>query len=120
MAKDTCDIKCINENHVKKVKAIMPDNSTFVRTSDFFKSLGDATRLKLLFALSKEELCVCDLSSLLGIEQSAISHQLRILRNMNIVKYRKDGKIVYYSITENHVKKLLTLFLKYLKREDSE
>lgn len=75
--------------------------------------LGDPTRLKVLYALSKEELCVCDLSSLLGMTLSAISHQLRILRNLRLVKSRRCGKIVYYSLADNHVFSLLQTGVKH-------
>ena len=107
--KDICNIKCINENSVKLVRSKMLKDSSFSNISDIFKVLGDKTRLKILYALSMKELCVCDLCSLLNMEQSAISHQLRLLRNMKLVKFRKDGKIVYYSLFDSHIMNLIKM-----------
>jgi DNA-binding transcriptional ArsR family regulator len=83
--------------------------------AETFKALGDTTRIKILYALSIEELCVCDLTSLLSASQSAVSHQLRILRNMRLVKYRKQGRSVYYSLDDNHIKTLFAEGLKHVE-----
>ncbi|MCM2325599.1 MAG: metalloregulator ArsR/SmtB family transcription factor [Candidatus Woesearchaeota archaeon] len=107
--KSVCSVKCINENNVNSVRTKMLKDSVYSDISDIFKVLGDKTRLKILFALSKKELCVCDLCSLLNMEQSAISHQLRLLRNLKLVKCRKDGKIVYYSLYDNHIMNLIKM-----------
>lgn len=106
---DKCKIKCINEKSVNEVKSKMFDDTRFSNISDIFKMLGDQSRLKILYALSKNELCVCDITAILNMEQSAVSHQLRILRNMKLVKYRKEGKIVYYSLYDSHVTKLIKM-----------
>lgn len=113
--KDVCEVEHINEKAVQKVKSNMLDNKTILKIANASKILGDSTRVKILFALSQKELCVCDLASLLGMTQSAISHQLRLLRNTNLVKFRKEGKIVYYSLADKHVVKLIEIGAKHAK-----
>ncbi len=102
-----CQIRSINEDKVSKVKQQMLEDSIFTSLSETFKTLGDKTRVKILYALSKQELCVCDISAVLEMSISAISHQLRILRSMKLVKYRKEGKVVYYSLDDDHIEQLL-------------
>ncbi len=106
---DVCQVKVINEKKVDIVKDQMLDDDIFGNLSDTFKTLGDNTRVRILFALSKEELCVCDISAVLDMSISAVSHQLRVLRNMNLVKHKKEGKIVYYSLNDDHIVKLLKM-----------
>lgn len=106
---DVCQIKCIHEGAVKEVKSKMLDEKLFQKISENFKILGDKTRIKILYALSKKELCVCDISSILEMTESAISHQLRLLRKSNMVKYRKEGKIVYYSLVDEQVLQLILM-----------
>lgn len=98
-----CDCHIIHEDVVENVKNKMPEAEKLYDLSELFKSLGDQTRIKILFALSKEEMCVCDIAALLEMTQSAISHQLRVLRNVRLVKYIKKGKVVYYSLDDEHV-----------------
>jgi DNA-binding transcriptional ArsR family regulator len=106
---DVCEIEHVNEKAVQEVKSNMFDDQTILKIANISKILGDATRVKILFALSQKELCVCDLASLLGMSQSAISHQLRLLRNTNLVKFRREGKVVYYSLSDEHVIKLIEI-----------
>ncbi|GBE19473.1 MAG TPA: ArsR family transcriptional regulator [Candidatus Pacearchaeota archaeon] len=113
--KDICEVKSVNKKTVQEVKFRMPDDKIILKTADCFKILGDPTRARILYALSQKELCVCDLSALLGMTQSAISHQLRLLRNTNIVKFRKEGKIVYYSLLDRHIIKLIETGVKHAK-----
>ena len=113
--KDVCEIKCVNEKTVQKVKSRMLDDKTILKIANTSKILGDPTRLRILFALSQKELCVCDLAALLGMTQSAISHQLRLLRNINLVKFRKEGKIAYYSLADKHIVKLIKIGVKHAK-----
>jgi DNA-binding transcriptional ArsR family regulator len=93
----------MNKEIVDKVRKTMPLNEDLLDLSDSFKMLGDSTRLKILFALQHEELCVGDIALLTEISVSAISHQLRLLRNYRYVKHRKDGKLVYYSLADKHI-----------------
>ncbi|MFQ5801084.1 MAG: ArsR/SmtB family transcription factor [Candidatus Hydrothermarchaeales archaeon] len=106
---DVCEVFYVDEEKVKKVRDNLIDSETAIGLAEIFKVLGDPTRVKLLHALSAEELCVCDVASLLGMTESAISHQLRVLRNLKLVKFRKEGKMVYYSLADEHIKKLLEM-----------
>jgi len=93
----------------------MKPGETILRLAETFKVLGDPTRMKIIFALSLEELCVCDIANLLGTTKSAVSHQLRVLRNMRLVKYRKDGKMVYYSLDDGHINHLIEEGLRHVE-----
>jgi ArsR family transcriptional regulator, lead/cadmium/zinc/bismuth-responsive transcriptional repressor len=110
-----CEILCINEQKVASARCAMKPDATLFKLAATFKVLGDPTRTRIISALLQEELCVCDLASLIGLSQSAISHQLRVLRNMNLVKYRKDGRIAYYSLDDDHISSILTAGLKHVE-----
>lgn len=112
---DRCDTTCVHEDDVKLVRSLMIDEDTIYRLSETFKTLGDATRIKLLYILSLKELCVCDISEALNMKQSAISHQLRVLRNLRLVKYRREGKSVYYSLDDSHIVHLFNEGLEHVK-----
>lgn len=101
-----CEVFCINKEKVEAVKRIMKSDEIIAKLAQTFGVLADPTRVKIIFALSKKELCVCDIAALLDISQSATSHQLRVLRNMDLVKYRKEGRIAYYSLDDDHIKNL--------------
>ena len=99
-----CDCNVIHEDAVSRVRASMPDADNFYDLANLYKMFADSTRIKILWALSCEKMCVCDLAVLLGMTKSAISHQLKSLRLANLVKYDRQGKIVHYSLTDSHVK----------------
>jgi DNA-binding transcriptional ArsR family regulator len=101
---DRCDCSTIHEEVVAEVRKQMPDEEQLMVLADLFKMFGDSTRVKILSALLNSEMCVCDIAVLLGMTKSAISHQLRALRQTKLVKYRRDGKVVYYSLDDEHVK----------------
>ena len=101
---DRCDCDVIHSDIVKKVKKTMPKDEILFEVGEFFKVFGDSTRVKIICALLTSEMCVCDIAFLLRMTKSSISHQLRILRQAKIVKPRKEGKIVYYSLDDNHVR----------------
>ena len=103
----SCDSHMIHEDIVERVHAAMPDSKYFYDLSNSYKMLADATRLQILWALSREDMCVCDLAALLGMTKSAISHQLKSLRLSSLVKYKKQGKVVYYSLADNEIDDLL-------------
>lgn len=103
---ESCSCTIIHEDVVNKVREHMPQEETLYDLADIFKVLGDSTRVKILSALFQAEMCVCDIAALLGMKQSAISHQLRVLKQARLVKYRKDGKVVYYSLEDEHVKSI--------------
>jgi len=108
MAHDLCEIEGLHPEVLDRLQSTMPDAETFARLADFFKALADTTRARILYGLSREELCVCDLAALTGLSSSAISHQLRLLRAHRLVKYRRQGKMAFYSLDDEHVRSLLT------------
>ncbi|MEM7828220.1 MAG: metalloregulator ArsR/SmtB family transcription factor [Candidatus Aenigmatarchaeota archaeon] len=112
---EICEITYIDRKKVSSVKKRMKPEITMQRLAETFKVLGDPTRIKIIFALSQEELCVCDIANLLGTTKSAVSHQLRILRNMKLVKYRKDGKMAFYSLDDEHIKNLFDEGLRHVE-----
>lgn len=112
---DVCEVSFVDEARVASVRAKMKPADVFQALAETFKVLGDPTRTRILYALAQEELCVCDLSHLLGLSQSATSHQLRILRNMRLVKYRKEGRTVYYSLDDHHIETLFAEGLKHVE-----
>jgi len=111
---DICEILCVDRKKVAQVRRKMQPVEKLMALADLFDALGDSTRVRLLHALSYDELCVCDLASLIGLSQSAVSHQLRLLRMSRLVKNRKDGKMVYYSLDDEHVGSLLAEGLKHV------
>lgn len=112
---DRCDTTCIHEQNVQFVKEKMIDNDSISHLAEIFKALGDSTRIKILYILSLKELCVCDITEAIRMNQSAVSHQLRILRNLRLVKYRREGKSVYYSLDDNHILHLFNEGLEHVK-----
>ncbi|MCL1975119.1 MAG: metalloregulator ArsR/SmtB family transcription factor [Firmicutes bacterium] len=100
----TCDCEVIHEDVVARVRAAMPEGKNFYQLANLYKMFADNTRIKILWALSCESMCVCDLAVLLEMTKSAISHQLKSLRLANLVRYDRKGKVVYYSLTDKHVK----------------
>jgi len=101
--KAACDCGVIHEEIVDKVKGLMPKSGDFLDLANLYKMFSDSTRIKILWALHCEEMCVCDLAVLLGMTKSAISHQLKSLRLSNLVKFRRQGQIIYYSLADGHV-----------------
>lgn len=112
---DKCDCNVIHEDIIKDVREKMPTKDCLQTLSDFFKVFGDSTRIKILFALFNSEMCVCDISALLNMKQSAISHQLRTLKQARLVKYRKEGKVVYYSLDDDHVKQIFNDGMEHIR-----
>ena len=112
-----CEIIYVDEKKVNVVRKTMKPEEIIVDLARTFKVLGDPTRTKIIFALSKEELCVCDIATLLGISQSATSHQLRVLRNMNLVGYHKEGRIAYYYLDDHHIKNLFDEGIRHVEEK---
>lgn len=115
--KPVCEVFCVNEKKVLAVRKAMKAEEVIRALAATFKVLGDPTRTKIIYALSRKELCVCDIAALLGISQSAISHQLRVLRNMKLVRYRKEGRIAYYSIDDAHIENLMDEGLRHVEEK---
>ena len=101
---ENCNVNIIHEDIVVRVKDKLPAEETLYDLAELFKVFGDTTRIKIICALFESEMCVCDLSCLLNMTQSAISHQLRVLKSARLVKFRRKGKVVYYSLDDEHIK----------------
>ena len=110
-----CECSFIHEEVVGKVKNKMPEDEKLYDLAELFKVFGDTTRIKILYALFEEEMCVCDIADLLNMTQSAISHQLRVLKQARLVKFRKDGKTVYYSLDDEHVSEMYEMAKKHIE-----
>ena len=104
---ERCEYIHVHEDIVSKVNETMPDEEILYDLAELFKIFGDSTRIKILYVLFESEMCVCDLAQLLGMTQSAISHQLRALKQSKLVKYRREGKTVFYSLADGHVRTIL-------------
>ena len=112
---EKCEVTLIHEDNVKKAINELPDDELIADLSDMFKIFGDQTRVKILMALESGELCVCDIAAVMNMSQSAISHQLRVLKQSNIVKTRREGKVVYYSISDDHVKEIFDIAMVHVQ-----
>jgi ArsR family transcriptional regulator len=116
---DVCKVKCnvnvIHQEQVSQARQSMPEEDLVIEAAELFNMLGDNSRLRILLALNTTELCVCDLAAILEASSSAVSHQLRLLRAKGLVRFRKEGKIAYYSLADSHVRVLLEETFKYLK-----
>ena len=102
-----CEYLYVHEDVVKQVTSEMPQDEILYDLAELFKVFGDSTRIKILYALFEAELCVCDMAQLLGLTQTAVSHQLRVLKNNKLVKFRREGKNIFYSLSDNHVRSIL-------------
>lgn len=107
MERDGCEYLCVHEEVVKKVIDEMPEDETLYDLAELFKIFGDTTRIKILYALFEAELCVCDIAQLLRLTQTAVSHQLRVLKTNKLVKSRRDGKNIFYSLADEHVRRII-------------
>ena len=112
---ERCELIHVHEDIVEKVKANMPDEETLYDLADLFRIFADSTRIKILYALYEEELCVGAIAQLLGMTQSAISHQLRALKQAKLVKYRREGKTIFYSLADDHVVTILAQGMEHIE-----
>ena len=112
---EVCSRSIIHVDIVCKAEKSLPSHEILFDVADFFKIFGDSTRIKILWSLFFSEMCVCDMCAVLRMEQSAVSHQLRILKQSRLVKYRRDGKVVYYSLDDDHVKAIKNQALEHVK-----
>ncbi|MBE6645917.1 MAG: helix-turn-helix transcriptional regulator [Ruminococcaceae bacterium] len=111
----SCECDEVHIDAVARKKKIMPSESLIYDLADFFKIFGDSTRMSILFAISGEQMCVCDIAELLGMTKSAVSHQLKILRQSDLITYRKSGKNVFYSLADDHVNDIIKKALEHIK-----
>lgn len=112
---ERCNCDIIHEDTVNHVRSKMPEEEILYDLAELFKVFGDSTRIRILWALDESEMCVCDIAALLNMTQSAISHQLRVLKQARLVKNRKDGKVVYYSLDDDHVRDVLDQGLNHIR-----
>lgn len=112
-----CETSCVHKDIVKDVKKCMPNEGSLYDVAELFKVFGDSTRTKILAALFEHELCVCDICKVVNMTKSAVSHQLRVLRDANLVKFRKNGKEVFYSLADDHVVMIYKMALEHVCEE---
>lgn len=109
-----CDFISVHEDIVNRVMQVMPADQQLLDLAEFFRVFGDSTRIRILYVLSQSEMCVCDIAGLLKMGQSAISHQLRVLKQMRLVKFRRDGKTVFYSLADGHIETILAQGMEHI------
>ena len=109
-----CECNIVHEDIVNAVKDNIPDEEILYDLAELFKVFGDSTRVKLLYVLFEHEMCVCDIAQLLNMSQSSISHQLRVLKQSRLVKYRREGKSVFYSLADGHIKTIFDQGLEHV------
>lgn len=115
---EMCDCDVVHSEVVAHVREAMEDTEVLYAVSDFFKVMADSTRMRIMAALDNEEMCVCDLSALLDMTKSAISHQLKSLKDAQLVKSRREGKNVYYTLKDDHVRSIIEMGIEHIKEKD--
>lgn len=108
-----CEVTYVHKDRVAAARKAIHDDATLEGLSETFKVLGDITRLKICLALSRQELCVCDIAALLGLSESAVSHQLRLMKTMRLVRYRREGKMTYYQLDDEHIEDLIRVGVRH-------
>ena len=109
-----CQEELVHQEAVERVQSLLPADEVLYDLAELFKIFGDSTRVKILYALLESELCVCDIASLMEVSQSAVSHQLRVLKASKLVKFRREGKTVYYSLADQHVTRILSQGMEHI------
>lgn len=112
---ETCSARIIHDDIIAGVREKMPSEPVLYDLADFFRLFADSTRIGLLWALCESEMCVCDLCALLNMKQSAVSHQLKTLKQARIVRFRREGKVVYYSLNDEHIRKVLNMGMEHIR-----
>ena len=115
----SCDSTCVHKDVVDAVKSTFMAEEVLFDLSDFYKIFGDTTRIKILYAIDKQDLCVCDIASILNMTVSAVSHPLKQLRDSNLVKTRREGKSIYYSLSDDHVRQIIDCGLEHIMEKKS-
>jgi len=110
-----CQDEIVHSDILNTVRAQLPPEELLYDLAELFKIFGDSTRIKILYALLEHELCVCDIASLLDVSQSAVSHQLRVLKASKLVKFRREGKTVFYSLADDHVLRILSQGMEHIE-----
>ncbi len=112
---DQCECRCIHQDRIDRARAAALDGEENARMAQLFKAMGDPNRLRILWALQQDEMCVCDLARFLGISESAVSHQLRLLRQLHLVSNRREGPVLYYRPNDEHIHRLMELALEHIR-----
>ena len=112
---ECCDYIHVHKDTVEKLNESMPKEELLYDLAEFFKVFGDSTRIKILYVLLQSEMCVCDIGQILNVSQSAVSHQLRFLKQMQLVKFRREGKTIFYSLSDGHIKTILSQGLEHIE-----
>jgi DNA-binding transcriptional ArsR family regulator len=110
---DRCEIRSVDQEKVKEAKRRLLDDEVYTNLAETFAALADSNRAKIIYSLTEQELCVCDIACVIGISESAVSQHLRILRTLRLVKQHKDGRMMYYSLNDDHIRILLTVCLEH-------
>ncbi len=113
-----CDCDAINLKLVEKTLSEMPSENIFTQLSEFYKIMGDNTRCKIIFALQKNEMCVCDIANVLSMSKSSVSHQLKKMKNYGVIKCRREGKGIYYSLDDEHVSEIFAITLTHITHKE--
>ena len=114
---DICEVNIIHNETVNKIKNIIPEDEMIYDLAEFFKVFADSTRMKIIYALMEEELCVCDIATIVGTTQSAISHQLKILKVSKLVRSRRSGKTILYDLDDEHVKTIIAMGKEHIEEK---
>ncbi len=115
MTSDRCEIRVVDQEKVAETKQRLLDDEVYANLAETFAALADSNRAKIIYSLVGQELCVCDIACVIGISESAVSQHLRILRTLRLVKQRKDGRMMYYSLNDDHIRMLLTVCLEHTR-----
>ena len=115
---EMCRCEELHTEAITRVRQVMEDAEVLYALSDFFKVMSDSTRMRIMAALEEGELCVCDLAEVLSMTKSAVSHQLKVLKDAQLVKFRRDGKNVFYALKDNHVRTILAMGLEHIKEQN--
>ncbi len=112
---DCCEYMHVHEEIVEKVQSEMPEEELLYDLAELYKVFGDTTRIKILYVLFEQEMCVCDIAQILNMTMSAISHQLRVLKQAGLVKYRREGKAVFYALADDHVRTIIGMGMEHIE-----
>ncbi len=115
---ERCEVRQINPEKVERARALLLDDDQYMALAETFRALGDSSRAKILYSLLHQELCVCDLAAVVGVSESAVSQHLRILRSLRLVKSRREGKVVFYSLDDGHIRILLNVCLSHMRHAE--
>lgn len=111
---DRCEVRAVHPERIAQGRALLLPDETYLELAELFRALGDSSRAKIVYSLLQQELCVCDLAAVVGLSESAVSQHLRILRNLRLVRSRREGKVVYYSLDDYHIRLLLRVSQEHL------